>query len=81
MSDPIYDGYHRGLASMIYKFFDKTSSASGIAASLGNKSATEPNYHLPDELHKQIIRKFKKKKFIHLLETIFEVLLYMICNH
>ena len=40
----MYDGYQRGLASMVYKFFDKTSSASGIAPSLGNKSATEPNY-------------------------------------
>ena len=46
---------------MVYKFFNKTSSASGVAASLGNKSATEPNYQLPNELHKQIIRKFKKK--------------------
>ena len=60
-SHPICDGYQRGLASMVYKFFNKTSSASGVAASLGNKSATEPNYQLPNELHKQIIRKFKKK--------------------
>ena len=33
--DPRYDGYQRGLASMVYKFFDKRSSESGIA--------TEPN--------------------------------------
>ena len=25
-SDPNYDGYQRGLASMVYRFFDKTSS-------------------------------------------------------
>ena len=25
-SDPKYDGYQRGLASMVYKFFDKKSS-------------------------------------------------------
>ena len=24
-SDPKYDGYHRGLASIVYKFFDKKS--------------------------------------------------------
>ena len=30
-SDPKYDGYQRGLASMLYKFFDKKSSGSGIA--------------------------------------------------
>ena len=27
-SDPKYDGYQRGLASMVYKFFDKKSSGS-----------------------------------------------------
>ena len=53
-SDPKYDGYQRGLASMVYKFFDKKSSGSGVDA--------EPNYQLANELHKQIIRKFKKRK-------------------
>ena len=48
--DPKYDGYQRGLASMVYKFFDKKSSGSGIA--------NEPNYQLANELHKPIIRKF-----------------------
>ena len=49
---------------MIYKFFDKKSALlnksteSGIAASLANKSANEPNYQLANELHKPIIRKF-----------------------
>ena len=53
-SDPKYDGYQRGLASMICKVFDKNSSGSGVA--------TEPNYQLANKLHKQIIRKFKRKK-------------------
>ena len=35
-SDPKYDGYQRGLASMVYKFFDKKSSGSGVT--------NEPNY-------------------------------------
>ena len=52
-SDPKYDGYQRGLASMIYKFFDIKSSGSGIM---------EPNYQLADEIHKLIIRKVKKRK-------------------
>ena len=52
-SDPKYDGYQRWLASMVYKFFDKKSGGSGI----GN----EPNHQLADELHKQIIRKFKRR--------------------
>ena len=53
-SDPKYDGYQTGLASMVYKFFDKKSSGSGVDA--------EPNYQLANELHKQIIRKFKRRK-------------------
>ena len=39
---------------MVYKFFDKNSSGSGVA--------TKPNYQLANELHRQIIRKFKKRK-------------------
>ena len=67
-SDPNYDGYQKGLASMVYKLFDKKSaslsksSGSGIVDSLANKSANEPNYQLASELHKPIIRKFKKRK-------------------
>ena len=53
-SDPKYDRYQRGLASTVHKFFDKKSSGSGIA--------NEPNYQLANELHKPIIRKFKKRK-------------------
>ena len=59
LKDPKYDGYQIGLASMVYKFFDKKSASlikskgSGIA----NKSASEPNYQLADELHKPIIKK------------------------
>ena len=53
-SDPKYDGYQRGLASMVYKFVDKKSSGSDVA--------TKPNYQLANEFHKQIIRKFKKRK-------------------
>ena len=49
-SDPKYDGYQRGLASMVYKFFDKKSRGSGMV--------NEPNYQLANEFHKPIIRKF-----------------------
>ena len=52
--DPKYDGYQRGLASMVYKLFDKKSSGSGII--------NERNHQLANELHKPIIRKFKKRK-------------------
>ena len=52
--NPIYDGYQRGLASMVYKFLDKKSTGSGVA--------NEPNYQLANKLHKPIIRKFKNRK-------------------
>ena len=54
-SNPEYDGYQRGLASMVYKFFDKKTMGSG---------AVEPNesLKLADELNKPIIRKFNKRK-------------------
>ena len=53
-SNPKYNGYQRGLASMVYNFFDKKSSGCGVDA--------EPNYQVANELHKQIIRKFKRRK-------------------
>ena len=62
--DPKYDGYQRGLASMVYKFSDKKTKGSGITT-LANKSAIKSvpqNQELADELHKPIIRKFKKRK-------------------
>ena len=70
--NPKYDGYQRGLASIIYKFFDKQTY--GGVATLGqsenlstlNKSTIEndniSNKELAEELHKQIIRKFNKRK-------------------
>ena len=51
-SNPEYDGYQRGLASMVYKFFDKKSMDSGIASSS----------ILADELHKPVIKNFNKRK-------------------
>ena len=55
-SDPKYDGYQRGLASLVYKFFDKKTEVSGIT----NGS----NYQLENELHKPIIKKLRKKKSV-----------------
>ena len=37
-NDPKYDGYQRGLASKVYKFFDKKTKGSGVTK-LANKSA------------------------------------------
>ena len=62
-SNPKYDGYQIGLASMVYKFFDKKSIESGTAGSSSLKPTAEPNFLiLADELHKPVIKKFNKRK-------------------
>ena len=54
--NPKYDGYQRGLASMVYKCFDKKSKGSGFNIEV------KRNKQLAKELHKpmQLISKFKK---------------------
>ena len=62
-SNPEYDGYQRGLASMVYMFFDKKSTGSGIARDTTKSSSLERSSSiLADELHKPIINKFNKRK-------------------
>ena len=58
-SNPKYNCYERGLASIVYKFFDKKSKGSGLKENQENSLA---NSQLANELHKPIIRKFKKRK-------------------
>ena len=59
-----YDGYQRGLASMVYKFFDKKTKGSGVTMP-ANKSAVKSipqNEQLAEKLHNPITKKFKKRK-------------------
>ena len=58
-SNPQYDGYQRGLASMVYKFFD-SKVAWPDKKTVG--SGVNENIKLAEELHKPIIRKFNKRK-------------------
>ena len=53
------DGYQQGLASMVYKYFDKKTSVSGI------QSENISSKQLSEEFHKPIIRNFKKRN-VHL---------------
>ena len=46
---------------MVYKFFEEETSGSVI------KKEEISHYQLAEELHKPIIRKFKKKKYTQLL--------------
>ena len=52
--NPKYDGYQRGLVSMVYKFFDKKSAGRGVNAHANNEK-------LAESLHKPIIKNFKKR--------------------
>ena len=57
--NPKYDGYQRGLASMVYNFFDIKTKGSGVT--LENKCIPQ-NQQLAVELHKPIIRRFKRRE-------------------
>ena len=62
--NPKYDGYQRGLASMVYKFFDKKSKGGGVANSKvkQNRRPLElATLQLAEESHKPIIKNFKKR--------------------
>ena len=66
-SNPEYDGYQRGLASMVYKFFDKKAtavpSAKHVMGSGIKKDTTKSSsLILADELYKPIIKKFNNRK-------------------
>ena len=66
-SNPKYDRYQRGLASMGFKFFDKNYTGSGIK-SMSNQ------LQLADEFHELIIRKFKRRKlYSSLKDNIWDV--------
>ena len=52
--NPKYDRYQRGLASMVYNFFNKKSAGGGGVAN----NEIKQNLQLAKELHKTIIRKF-----------------------
>ena len=70
--NPKYDGFQRGLVSMVYKVFDKNTSATlersdtlatqNKLAGSGIKNENIYNNVLAEELHRLIIRKFKKRK-------------------
>ena len=62
-SDPKHDGYERGLASMVYKFFAEV-------VSLTNQVISSQMSFI-----NQLFKNSKKEKFIHHLETIFGVLI------
>ena len=62
--DPRINGYQRGLASMVYTFFDKRTKGSGLES--GNRfpksdKKLNENEILAEELHKPVIKNFKRR--------------------
>ena len=58
--NPEYDGYQKGLASMVYKLFDMNTG-----------SGAKVNEELAQELHKPVIKKFKIRRIMRDLKIIF----------
>ena len=65
-NNPKYDAYQRGLASMVYKFFDKKSKGTGIKSM--------PKKQLMNFIS-QLLGNLKKEKCILLSKIIFGVLI------
>ena len=61
--NPKLDGYQRGLASIIYNFFDKKSTSSIV------NNEIKQNHQLAKKLHKPIIRKFRNKSVYSAFST------------
>ena len=59
--NPKYDGYQRGLASMVYRFFDKKTSGGAI------KNENMSNKELAEEMHNQLLENLIKEKYTYLL--------------
>ena len=55
--DSKVNGYQRGLAAIVYKFFNERTKRSGIE----NKGNLQTNLQLAEELHKPIIRSFERR--------------------
>ena len=63
-ADPKVNGYQRSLAAMVYKFFNERTKRSGIKS--GNRFPE--NKQLAEELHKPIIKNFKRRKVYSIFE-------------
>ena len=69
-SNPEYDGYQRGLASMVYKFFDKKSTAGPSSLERMGSGLTSSSI-LADELHNLLLKNLIKEKYIRNLKIIY----------
>ena len=64
--NPIYDGYQRGLANIIYGFCDK-KTGSAVTSKVG----ASVNEVLAHELHNPVSKKLKKRKCMLCLKIMY----------
>ena len=76
--NPKYGGYQRGLASMVYKLFDKKSKGSDVVNLLIMRF--NKIYNQLGNYTNQLLENLKKEKLILDLKIIFQVLIQLICN-
>ena len=74
-SNPQYDGYQRGLASMVYKFFIKSQKEVVLPLCLQINLLMNQIINWQMNFINQLLENLTKEKFIHFLETIFGVLI------
>ena len=72
-SDPEYDGYQRGLASMVYKFFDKNLVEVVLPLHLQINLPPHEIINLQINFINRLFETLRDEKFIYLLEEIFGV--------
>ena len=72
-SDPEYDGYQRGLASMVYKFFDKNLVEVVLPLRLQINLPPHEIINLQINFINRLFETLRDEKFIYLLEEIFGV--------
>ena len=67
--NPKYDEYDRGLATMVYIFFDKKNASGAIINEIISNKELDTN---------QLLKNLKNEKFTHFLQKIFGVLVLLI---
>ena len=78
-SNPEFDGYQRDLASMVYRYFDKKSTAEPSSlertgSGIKKDTTKSSSLILANELHKTIIKKSEKRKvYSQFKDNIWEV--------
>ena len=71
--NPKYDGYQRGLTSMVYKFFNKNLVEMVLTLRLQISLLLNQIINLQMNFTGRLFENLRDKKFIHLSEAIFGV--------